>query len=99
MLIVKGKNGKIQLITFNNNEITFNNNEISALPANAKIDVQVPYDVISPIPTPQPSPNPSKPQPTVPTQPVNRLNQLSPLSLLSLPNPLNTRLLLVILNK
>lgn len=92
LLIVKGKNGKIQLITFNNNEI-------SALPANAKIDVQVPYDVISPIPTPQPSPNPSKPQPTVPTQPVNRLNQLSPLSLLSLPNPLNTRLLLVILNK
>lgn len=71
LLIVKGKDGKIQLITFNNNEI-------SALPANAKIDIQVPYDVTSPSPTPQPNPNPAKPQPSKPIQPVNPTKPVNP---------------------
>lgn len=71
LLIVKGKDGKIQLITFNNNEI-------SALPANAKIDIQVPYDVTSPSPTPQPNPNPAKPQPSKPIQSVNPTKPVNP---------------------
>lgn len=59
LLIVKGANGEIKLISFNNDEIT-------NLPNGSSINIQVPYDV----PTPQPGPNPKQPvSPTNPTTP------------------------------
>ncbi|MDN6039666.1 MAG: LPXTG cell wall anchor domain-containing protein, partial [Lactobacillus sp.] len=57
-LIVKGKNGEIKVIPFNNDEIT-------ALPENGVIGIQVPYAVTTPAPEPQPEPKPQpkKPEP------------------------------------
>ncbi|AFR22194.1 hypothetical protein [Lactobacillus helveticus] len=63
-LIVKGKNGEIKVIPFNNDGIT-------ALPENGVIGIQVPYAITTPAPEPQPEP---KPQPKPTPKPQNQIS-------------------------